>query len=79
MDEVAVFLDSNLKEHEQRQKVVELTVNFNASVRPTRLPHSSSLFVSLCTLGSLFLAALTRACFLPTTTDAAAAPPEVAA
>jgi hypothetical protein len=33
VDEVAVFLDSNLKEHEQRQKVVELTVNFNASVR----------------------------------------------
>lgn len=31
VDEVAVFLDSNLKEHEQRQKVVELTVNFNAS------------------------------------------------
>jgi len=31
VDEVAVFLDANLKEHEQRQKVVELTVNFNAN------------------------------------------------
>ncbi len=40
-----MFLDSNLKEHEQRQKVVELTVNFNASVRPTRLPYCSNLFV----------------------------------
>jgi hypothetical protein len=69
-----VFLDSNLKEHEQRQKVVELTVNFNASVRPTRLPYSSNL----CHMSCVHIA-LTRACLLPTTTDAAAAPPEVAA
>jgi len=60
VDEVAVFLDANLKEHEQRQKVVELTVNFNANVRPGcalepahQLMPNMSCPVLLCCCGPL--------------------------